>query len=48
MIWKKLPGLVWVITLIVLAERRFAPGTFSRLMGGAPEPAVSDQPAPVR
>jgi hypothetical protein len=36
---KKLPGLVWILFLVAMAERKLAPGTFSRLLGARPDAA---------
>lgn len=33
---KKLPGLIWLVFLVVMAERKLAPGTFGRLLGAKP------------
>jgi len=33
---KKLPGLIWIVFVIVTLERRLAPGTFGRLFSGRP------------
>lgn len=32
---KKLPGLIWLVFLVTMAERRLAPGTFTRLLAQA-------------
>jgi len=33
---KKLPGLVWILFLVAMAERKLAPGTFRRLLQTLP------------
>lgn len=35
---KKLPGLIWIVFLAVMLERKLAPGTFARLVGAEPTP----------
>ena len=32
---KKLPGLIWIVFLVVMAERKLAPGTFKKLLATA-------------
>jgi hypothetical protein len=45
--WKKLPGLIWVVALVVLAERKFAPGTFAKLFSSTPMPSNTPPTGPV-